>query len=758
MKILAISRRAVEIFDRLSIESSWFKDFSLPQGATQLKRAVIDTVTYILHISDRDDDDCDLVIFNASGAIDSMFNPEFDRPTVLLDRSIQVAANYWEPAVTSIPVTWRTHVEGALVSIRSHNDPKNWRPRLHFRRVSGDNKDIIALSFTNNTIPFSDLYLMQEEYLFVREHLPDAILTATGAPASQATGVTLTSRLPQGFTQGQSLDAWLTTKLTERQREFVSKDYSGPVRLRGTAGTGKTLSLAVKAIKDAKDISDGDFSMMKGVAVGSTARIGFVVNSKASADLVSAIISSFDDSGILQGLSKEVSIDIKTIYDVAHQLLHFDVDDLKPLSLDGREGRILQVELVESVLREFSSSTIVRLRHAGVSEHLGVIWLEAGAAAIRSLAADLINEFASVIDASGIRKGEERATAYLAGDLQRAKWLMDLPTVHDRAFVLEIHARYRDLLSEMNALSVDQMISDFDAFLDSNRWDRVRDKNGYDALFVDELHLFTSLERQCLHKLLKRKRDSHGVDLRPPIFMAYDVKQSPRDTFTSYLGLPSDLFSISSKLQSSELIKLDKVFRYTPEIAEFLHDLDASFPAINLPDEWEGSSASSGVEAGDKPKIKIVASDVELFNNAFRSAISEVRGLGDRGRRVAVLCVSDDLFESFSVAAGGQYKGKFILIDGREDFPELKHAGKRFIFSMPEYVAGLQFESVILIGIDSVEAPRDSGESRRRRFISGIYLGASRAERKLIVMSSSARGGPDDALNLAVSRGSLEIE
>ena len=755
MKLLAISRRAIALFDRFSIGSNWFKEFTLPQGATQLRRAVVGNVVYILHLGDQDDNDCDLLIFNASEAHDSVFNAASDRPTVLLDRSIQVAANYWEPAVTSIPVTWRSHVEGPLISIRSHNDPRNWRPRLHFRKVSDGNKDIVVLSFTQDTVPFSSLDLMHREHLFVREHLADAIISAVGAPTSVTAGITLTSRLPQGFTQGQSLDAWLTTKLTERQREFVAKDYSGPVRLRGTAGTGKTLSLAIKAIKDALDIKAGDFSMMRGAAVGLSVRIGFVVNSKASADLVTAIISSFDDTGILQGLSNRVSIEVKTIYDIAHQLLHFDVDDLKPISLDGREGRVLQVELVESILREFSSSTIIKLRHSSIGSNLSVIWNETNGDSIKPLAAELINEFASVIDASGIRKGEEKASAYLAGDFQRAKWLMDLPTVGDRAFVLEVHARYRELLSEMNALSVDQMISDFDSFLDSNRWDRVRDKNGYDVLFVDELHLFTSLERQVLHKLVKRKRDSQGVDLRPPIFMAYDLKQSPRDTFTSYLGLPSDLFSNSTKLQSSELIKLDKVFRYTPEIAEFLGDLDASFPTINMPDEWEGSSVPSAVEAGEKPTIEILPSDVDLFHASFRRAIAEVKNNGDRGRRVAVLCVSDELFEAFAVAASGQYKGKFIMIDSREDFPELKHAGKRFIFSMPEYVAGLQFESVVLIGVDAVEATKDSGESRRRRFVSGIYLGASRAEKKMIVLSSSGRGGPNDALDLAMSRGSL---
>jgi hypothetical protein len=74
---------------------------------------------------------------------------------------------------------------------------------------------------------------------------------------------------------------------------------------------------------------------------------------------------------------------------------------------------------------------------------------------------------------------------------------------------------------------------------------------------------------------------------------------------------------------------------------------------------------------------------------------------------------------------------------------------------MPEYVAGLQFDTVFLIHVDAAEAPIDSGDGVRRRFISNIYLGSSRAENVLQISACLTRGGKHDILDMALERGSL---
>ena len=75
---------------------------------------------------------------------------------------------------------------------------------------------------------------------------------------------------------------------------------------------------------------------------------------------------------------------------------------------------------------------------------------------------------------------------------------------------------------------------------------------------------------------------------------------------------------------------------------------------------------------------------------------------------------------------------------------------------MPEYVAGLQFDSVFLIHMDKAEESTDEyGIGARRRFISKCYLGASRATKKLSVACATDRGGPAEILNGPVDRKSI---
>ncbi len=107
-------------------------------------------------------------------------------------------------------------------------------------------------------------------------------------------------------------------------------------------------------------------------------------------------------------------------------------------------------------------------------------------------------------------------------------------------------------------------------------------------------------------------------------------------------------------------------------------------------------------------------------------------------------------------AISGQFAGKVLPITSREPVSELRHAGKRFIFSMPEYVAGLQFETVFLIHVDAREALADASMGARRQFISNVYLGSSWAEQTLRLSASASRGGASDILKLALDRNSLK--
>lgn len=742
VKALVLTPDTLFRLSQFSIESDWFDHFSLPPEETRTKRVVIDDIVYLLQ-SDLETDETPIVVINLGE--DGLFSETPSR-SATLERIITAGRSVFTDSV-SIPTGWKKHHEGSLFSILATSRNHGWKARIHFDIHPRGTKDLFAFSRSDETVDFEELDLHLDVYDQARSGLTEAVLTPYQPPAAQpGAGITLSHRLPHGFVQGATLEQWYDTKLTSEQRSFVDKPHDGPVRLRGAAGTGKTLSLVIKFLRDALVAESGDQPV----------KFGFLTHSFASVDLVTSIGESLDRHGLFHAPGKNVTLEVRTLYDLAHKNLNFELDQLDPLSLDGREGRRMQMELIEAALQESAASAISKSQFKDLTPELKARWDAVVAKTDNRLAAEIMNEFASVLDAEGIRSGEEKGERYAKDAAGRPAWLMELPLELDRRFILDTHRRYRRLLGEMNTLSVDQMIADFDSFLDSNRWDRIRSREGYDVLFVDELHLFTSVERQTLHKLIKHSVEDDGRRRRPAIFMAYDLKQSPRDTFADYWDGDHNLFGASTGLQGSELVKLERVFRYTPEIAEFLADLDASFPAINIPEEWDAYCGKAELDNGDLPTLTVYPDAVTLFRSVFNAAKEIARSKSGGGRRVAVLCASDEQFDTYLSAASGQFAGNHLPITSREPSSELRHAGKRFIFSMPEYVAGLQFDTVFLIHVDGVEAPIDASSGMRRRFISNIYLGASRAEKTLHLSACLARGGRSDILDISLDRHSLK--
>jgi hypothetical protein len=741
VRALVITPKALFRLSQFSISTEWFEEFGLPEHDASLKRVVINNIVYLLE-SDLETDENPIVVINL--AKEGVLTDKESRAATL-ERIITAGRSIYTDSV-SIPPGWRIHREGTLFSIQATSRNHGWRARVHFETRPRGNKDLFVFSRIDDTVDFLNLNLHLDVYDQAKSGLTEAVLSRNEPIAEETrAGITLSQRLPQGFVQGATLEQWYTSKLTSEQRSFVNKPHDGPVRLRGSAGTGKTLSLVVKFLRDGIAAEEGNRSV----------KFGFLTHSYASVDFINSIGESLDTTGLFYGPGKHVKLEVRTLYDLAHKNLNFELDQLVPLSLDGHEGRRLQSELIETVLKEIAGSNIGRAQFQNISPEIHERWMAVASGQGKRLVAEVMNEFASVLDSEGVRSGEEKGEKYAKGAAPRPSWLMQLSTELDRRFILEIHRQYRKYLGEMSTLSVDQMVGDFNSFLDSNRWDRIRSRDGYDVLFVDELHLFTSVERQVLHKLIKHGVEDDGRPRRPPIFMAYDLKQSPRDTFANYGEGDQNLFAPSTGLQGSELVKLDRVFRYTPQIAEFLADLDATFPAIDIPGEWDAYAGKAELASGSLPELTIFADELTLFNSVFKQAQKIAGSIDGGGRRVAVLCASEEQFDKYLTAASGQFSGKHLPITSREPSSELRHAGKRFVFSMPEYVAGLQFDTVFLIHVDTAEAPNDAGDGVRRRFISNIYLGASRAEKTLQISACMSRGGKSDILDMALQRKSL---
>ena len=656
------------------------------------------------------------------------------------DRIIKAALSQFETTVR-ISSNWKPFHSGSRISFQSNARNTGCKSRILVEANPKGSKNLVFEIIEESVKDLSDAQLQWEVYDEAVTHF-GAALDAFSAKANtrSSTGpkysIDLEDAISNDLTSGTSLSDWYDSKLTVQQRRFVDFPLDRSVRLRGPAGTGKTLALAVKYVRALYDAID----------TGEKKSFLFLTHSTATVDVVRRLIDNLDERGILHS-DQLVRWEVTTLQQLANDAMSYDLSGLTPLSNDGLEGRRLQLEAIEAVVREYRLADWPLLRASCTDEFRGLMESDSGSNVHRFFCWGLMNEFACVLDADGVRESVAKRKRYLSAD--RRKWMMPLSNKQEKQVVLDLYSGFRKFLSEMKTIGVDQMMADYLGYLDSFRWDNIRRNEGYEAIFVDELHLFNRQERMVFQFL---NRDNQKT---PVVVMAHDAKQSPRDTFVDLGSGETDRGSLwkDAGLGTVEKIELREVFRYTPEIAEFLSAIDSVFPGVDFDEEWPAYSGITQTSNGPKPIFCELKNVLETYNTVFEKASRWVRRVG-AGRKVAVLTISEDLFEKYLNA--GAHKKNYVAIASRDELESIRYAGKRFVFSRPEYVAGLQFDVVLLIDVNRDEVSEDeTALGAKRRFVSEIYLGASRAERILEVYAQKERGGLSEVLNTAIESGAI---
>jgi hypothetical protein len=564
----------------------------------------------------------------------------------------------------------------------------------------------------------------------------DALLTdPPAAPPVGNFGVLLSEPLGFRLSSAGTLQEWYEQRLNREQRTFVDQPHDRPVRLRGAAGTGKTQSMVVKCLRDLY------------ADPGSDKTFAFLTHSSALAHTaVRDMLHALDPTERWTSLktpSGQSRLWIGTIYELAQEKLGYEKKGLRPLSLDGRDGREYQKILIEQAIGQVvKDPRIVLDLFPACPDFLERLKNRAEDA---TLIDELMNEFACVLDLEAIKKDTHEATRYARGS--REPWQMVLPNEAHRRVVLEIHDIYRALLRAAKMLGMNQMIADFDGYLGTHEWGALRERDGFDLVFVDEYHYFTRAEAMLLHNLFKTRAQVGG---RWPLLMAYDIKQGTNDVAISG-GM--EKFR-NPGVGESVLTELKQVYRSTPQITALLRDLDASFPAMDLEGEYGTYGGASQQDDGDTPTLTVYDTDIKLVDSVFEQATRMARDIDGGGSQVAVLCLNEALFDKIRIA--GRVRDKFVPITTREDLKELRYAKSKCVFSMPEFVAGLQFHTVFLIHADGADYDEGQSLGTRRRYVSRVYLGASRAAQRILLSSSKEHGGPSQLLATLLANASLK--
>ncbi|HVJ36075.1 MAG TPA: UvrD-helicase domain-containing protein [Terriglobia bacterium] len=736
---------AVRFQSGIALTDNWSKNLEIGGGDGGLSSILLGDVVYVFR-SDETTSSPSIVIKISPGKLLECFQND-DAKLEVLRRAIDAGVLVLQGG-GELPSYWRPFSGGKFVTFQATAMARRDRRRLVLWRRLNDAPCAYIFDVTSEQKDFDALNPDYDLLHFALENSTQALAMLPQKKAGSALTVANVllgdlrgAEKVNAVTRGWKLSFLYNAKLTKKQREFVDAEMIQPIRLKGAAGTGKTLAMVTKLLWEAqkKNAKDQEYRFL------------FLTHNNSAAELAAQYASALDENDLLampQSEKKRISID--TLLGLALGELAEDLGDLNPISYDAHEGKSLQLMILSEEAAAYSQGIWMTKRRSCSKEFQGRLDAPVGTREHEEFCWDLMIELGSVLDADGVRDNREKRDAYVK-ESRRPKSLMVLDESGDREVVLDLYDRYRSRLRRERLISVDQLIADFLGYLDSFRWDARRSLKGYDAIFVDEYHLFNRLEKAAFVPLL---RDAEGE--LPRILMALDPRQSPRALFLDAVAGEERALTRLSPGQAVSLrdFEFSEVFRYTEEIAAFLSFINQAFPEQDLSEEWLPGSVTSMAGTGEKPRAYSLPDQLTEYDSAIATAQELFKASG-RGR-VALLTLSTRTFDTISTAS--RYAKQLYVIDSRDTLSKLQYSGARVVFSMPEYVAGVQFDHVVVADVNELDDFGKQTSLNRARFGANLYLAASRARTSVTIYADDKSGGLAQCILAAKRNGVVEAD
>ena len=194
----------------------------------------------------------------------------------------------------------------------------------------------------------------------------------------------------EAVTRHQTFSGWIRD-LTPRQRQFVEAETGQSIKLRGPAGSGKTLALCLKALRELYKAREENRSI----------RILFSTHSWAVAEQVDRILRKLDESGEIR------EIDVYPLLEIARDRLPSErsSEALSVLGEDSLSGKQLQLERIDAVLENLKRGDWIAYKGHCTDALRARVESSRGSTTRNSLVWDLMMEFSSVLAAQGILPG-----------------------------------------------------------------------------------------------------------------------------------------------------------------------------------------------------------------------------------------------------------------------------------------------------------------------------------------------------------------
>ncbi|MDG9890431.1 UvrD-helicase domain-containing protein [Pseudomonas juntendi] len=525
-------------------------------------------------------------------------------------------------------------------------------------------------------------------------------------------------------------------KLSSKQLEFINKPFSLPSRIEGPAGSGKTICLVLKCLHWLREAHSS----------GTTAKFLFIVPSQEMAQNVHYFFEVLDRDQCFNNGNDYQRVEIKTLQDVCSDFLKNDIHESELLDEDTFESKNIQLLHLVEVLQENISDL------AGHKDFISKELYSFLEKDDTFKVAELIRHEISVVI-----KGRCDETFDNYRLVSRPAYGLPLQTEEDRRFIFNIFNKYSEILNQLSQFDVDDIAISAISKLDSPIWRRRRSQEGYDSIFIDEVHLFNMNELSLVHFLTKNS-------MTTPIAYAIDLSQALGDIawndaeFHESLGINS----------SEEKTTLSAVFRCSPTITDLAFSITSH--GANIFTNFDNPISQTPYIYGDPseeeiPQYFMLNNQKNLLEQTFKAAEKLRTTKGLKRHQIAIIFFDRIIFsEALKYAADN--KKPISQIVKRGDIEAIKIAEKSSanLVAVSDYIGGLEFEAVILAGVDKGRVPNtanitSTASKMYQNYISHnrLYVSVTRARNTVWIIGEEIRGS-SEVLESAIHNKKIAIQ
>lgn len=534
--------------------------------------------------------------------------------------------------------------------------------------------------------------------------------------------------------------------LTETQKSFIEKGVTGPERLEGAAGTGKTLSMVLRCI----------YVLRSKIQSTEEYHIIFITHSLATKERIEDIFISnwpdFDNYKENPESQKKQSILITTLqeWSVAHLGINSIHEDeyIDKDAASSKEWQIMYIEQAyekerkderewrsyEPILSDSFKNFLSSTPHNNLLEMLQM-------------------EVAVMI------KGRAHQNYEVYCKMTRPKYSMPLENEGDFNFMFRVYNNYQAILMRMNQYDSDDIILSAYGQISTPIWARRRISEGYDVTFIDETHLFNLNELTLFHYINKPETQNN-------IIFAIDRSQAVGEWTIENDEIHKSLPIVAKESERS----FSTVFRSSPDITSLAFNILSSGATLftNFENPLEYASFNFTCEEEEKaivPTYKMYSDDAQMIESAYSWIDAYVKSKKTSSRANVIMLFSDhDLLLQATNYAKSKHK-PFEILQSRSDAQAIKkaHEGSKYLLGGVDFAGGLEFDAVIILGVDGQRVPPATNEREiSYQFASyawhnRMYVAVTRAKYAVVIMGVKSYG-VSPILSNAIKRECLKFE